>query len=130
MLTVPRDPRSMAKCAAVSLSGASTIVTKSQAPSVAYWLRTLQPNSSISLWIYHPRAAAARPRTHKEFINPGDLVKFIYFLCARRQGPSWLRRTDRPLVGHSDHQALVHVSGSEFLKLMTKAPRGQISHHA
>ena len=29
-----------------------------------------------------------------------------------------------------DHQALVHVSGSEFLKLMAKAPRGQISHHA
>ena len=28
-----------------------------------------------------------------------------------------------------DHQALVHVSGSEFLKLMAKAPRGQISHH-
>src|SRR6267142_2375611 len=27
--------------------------------------------------IYHPRAAAARPRTHKEFINPGDLVNFI-----------------------------------------------------
>src|SRR5258708_4391506 len=29
-----------------------------------------------------------------------------------------------------DHQALVHVSGSEFLKLMIKAPRSQISHHA
>ena len=29
-----------------------------------------------------------------------------------------------------DHQALVHVSGSEFLKLMADAPRGQISHHA
>ena len=29
-----------------------------------------------------------------------------------------------------DHQALVHVSGSEFLKLMANAPRGQISHHA
>jgi Ala-tRNA(Pro) deacylase len=29
-----------------------------------------------------------------------------------------------------DHQALVHVSGSEFLKLMAKAPRGQISHRA
>jgi Ala-tRNA(Pro) deacylase len=28
-----------------------------------------------------------------------------------------------------DHQALVHVSGSEFLKLMAKAPRGQISYH-
>jgi prolyl-tRNA editing enzyme YbaK/EbsC (Cys-tRNA(Pro) deacylase) len=29
-----------------------------------------------------------------------------------------------------DHQALIHVSGSEFLKLMANAPRGQISHHA
>jgi len=29
-----------------------------------------------------------------------------------------------------DHQALVHVSGSEFLKLMANAPRSQISHHA
>jgi len=29
-----------------------------------------------------------------------------------------------------DHQALVHVSASEFLKLMANAPRGQISHHA
>lgn len=29
-----------------------------------------------------------------------------------------------------DHQALVHVIGSEFLKLMANAPRGQISHHA
>ena len=29
-----------------------------------------------------------------------------------------------------DHQALVHVSGGEFLKLMANAPRGQISHHA
>ena len=29
-----------------------------------------------------------------------------------------------------DHQSLVHVSGSEFLKLMVNAPRGQISHHA
>jgi len=59
--------------------------------------------------IYHPRAAAARPRTHKEFINPGDLVKFIYFLCARRQGPSWLRCTDRPLVSHSDVSAEMRV---------------------
>jgi len=29
-----------------------------------------------------------------------------------------------------DHQALIHVSGGEFLKLMANAPRGQISHHA
>lgn len=29
-----------------------------------------------------------------------------------------------------DHQALVHVSGSEFLKLMANTLRGQISHHA
>jgi Ala-tRNA(Pro) deacylase len=29
-----------------------------------------------------------------------------------------------------DHQALVHVSGGEFLKLMANASRGQISHHA
>jgi Ala-tRNA(Pro) deacylase len=29
-----------------------------------------------------------------------------------------------------DHQALVHVSGGEFLKLMANAPRGQIGHHA
>ena len=29
-----------------------------------------------------------------------------------------------------DHRALVHVSGSGFLKLMANAPRGQISYHA
>ena len=29
-----------------------------------------------------------------------------------------------------DHRALVHVSGSGFLKLMANAPRGQIGHHA
>jgi len=29
-----------------------------------------------------------------------------------------------------DHQSLVHVSGSGFLKLMANAPRGRISHHA
>src|SRR5260370_40407687 len=29
-----------------------------------------------------------------------------------------------------DHQALVHVTGSEFLKLMAHAPRAPISHHA
>jgi len=29
-----------------------------------------------------------------------------------------------------DHQALVYVSGGEFLKVMANAPRGQISHHA
>jgi Ala-tRNA(Pro) deacylase len=28
-----------------------------------------------------------------------------------------------------DHRALVHTSGSDFLKLMADAPRGQISHH-
>ena len=43
--------------------------------------------------------------------------------------------TDRELVElfkdceAGDHQALVHVSGSGFLKLMANAPRGQISHH-
>jgi Ala-tRNA(Pro) deacylase len=29
-----------------------------------------------------------------------------------------------------DHQALVHVSGGEFLKLMANTLRGQISHRA
>ena len=29
-----------------------------------------------------------------------------------------------------DHRALVHTSGSDFLKLMANALRGQISHHA
>ncbi len=29
-----------------------------------------------------------------------------------------------------DHQALVHVSGSGYIKLMANALRGQISHHA
>jgi Ala-tRNA(Pro) deacylase len=28
-----------------------------------------------------------------------------------------------------DHQALVHVSGRDFLKLMADAPRGEISYH-
>lgn len=28
-----------------------------------------------------------------------------------------------------DHQALVHLRGSEFLKLMTNVPRARISHH-
>jgi Ala-tRNA(Pro) deacylase len=28
-----------------------------------------------------------------------------------------------------DHQALVHMSGRDFLKLMANAPRGEISHH-
>jgi hypothetical protein len=49
IFTVPRDPRSIDKCAAVSLSGASTMVTKSYASRVAYWLMTLQPKSWISL---------------------------------------------------------------------------------
>jgi Ala-tRNA(Pro) deacylase len=42
--------------------------------------------------------------------------------------------TDRELVDiyfeAGDHQSLVHVSGSGFLKLMANAPRGQISYHA
>src|SRR6478609_6721619 len=45
---VPRDPRSTLRCAIVSLSGASTMVTKSYAPSTAYWATTLQPNDSTS----------------------------------------------------------------------------------
>lgn len=28
-----------------------------------------------------------------------------------------------------DHRALVHMSGSDFLRLMANVPRGQISHH-
>jgi prolyl-tRNA editing enzyme YbaK/EbsC (Cys-tRNA(Pro) deacylase) len=31
--------------------------------------------------------------------------------------------------GAGDHVALVHVSGTDFLKLMADAPRGQISWH-
>jgi Ala-tRNA(Pro) deacylase len=28
-----------------------------------------------------------------------------------------------------DHEALVHVTGEDFLRLMADAPRGEISHH-
>ena len=53
-----------------------------------------------------------------------DTTKHRYIL---RPAKATLERIRR-VAG--DHQALVHVSASEFLKLMANAPRSQISHHA
>ncbi len=49
MCTVPREPSSMETRVIASLSGASTMLTKSYRPSTAYCWRTFAPNASISL---------------------------------------------------------------------------------
>ena len=47
---VPREPSSIETFANVLLSGASTMLTKSYAPKVAYCLSTLTPKASSSLF--------------------------------------------------------------------------------
>src|SRR5437016_4638619 len=73
----PRAPRATEILAIVAVSGASTTLTKSNAPSVAHWWSTLAPSSSTS-----------------------------WFTCRRRSGfdlsvctPCWLRVDRRTKTG-------------------------------
>src|SRR5436853_7809828 len=52
----PRAPRATETLATVSMSGASTTLTKSNAPSVAHWWSTFAPSSSTSWFTWRRRS--------------------------------------------------------------------------